>query len=165
MREKTLGECKAITEKTKGLRIFEYNLDRFLKLDDETRNNHIRELFEKVIGELLKINRVRLSTATKVLHTLYPEVIPIIDNALQDEYRKIYVKLTDCFFVQILIDYYNNLKKDDNWQNLNIIFEKTSNKNYLPALTKIRIFDILWWSYLKSKKIRQKEHINWLTIK
>jgi hypothetical protein len=169
MTEKTLGECKAITEKTKGLIMFDYNkigLDGFLELNDKTRNDHIKELNDKVIRELLGVEKgrgVRLSTATKVLHTLYPEIIPIIDRQLQKEYKKLDPQWTEQQSDEILCAYYDNFKKGDNWQNLNIIFKKISNN--LPALTKVRVFDIIWWSYLKSKKLGQENKIKWLTIK
>lgn len=89
----------------------------------------------------------------------------MIDNTLQEEYRK---KINSQWMEeqsdQILIDYYNNLREDDNWQHLTQIFDIIS-KNNLVGLTKVRIFDIFWWSYLKSKKLRQERNINWSTIK
>ena len=155
-----LKECKKIVKKTENLRLFENKrLDNFLGLGEEGRNKWVTEINNKIIKELLKIKGIGLSKATKVLHTLYPEIIPMIDNALQNEYKEINPKWTEEQSDQILIDYYDNLKKGDNWQNLNIIFKKISNN--LPALTKVRIFDIIWWSYLKSKKLR----IDWYTIK
>jgi len=165
-REETLRECKDITKETKDLAIFKYvfkyDLDKFLELDDETRNRYINEFYDKVIRKLMEVKGIGLPKATKVLHTLYPEIIPMIDNALQDEYKdKIKSDWTEEQSGKILIDYYNNLKKGDNWQNLNIIFKKTSSN--LPALTKVRIFDIIWWSYLKSKS--KKLRVSWYTIK
>lgn len=160
-----LQECKRnVTDKTKDLRIFKCDLDEFLELDDKTRANHVIELNEKVIKKLLKIKGIRLSGATKVLHTLYPKIIPMIDNALQGEYLEINPKWTEKQSGQILIDYYDNFKRGDNWQNLTEIFDIIS-KNKLVGLTKVRIFDILWWSYLKSKKLGQERDINWSTIK
>ncbi len=158
-----LSKCRIVTENAKNLRIFEYNLDGFLELHDETRNGHIKELNEKVIKKLLEIEGIGLPKATKVLHTLYPKIIPIIDNALQKEYRKIKPQWTGKQSGQILIDYYNNFKEGDNWQNLTEIFNQLHNN--IKSLTKVRIFDILWWSYLKSKKLRQEKNINWSTIK
>ena len=165
-RKKTLRECKDITEKTQGLAIFKYehDLDRFLRLDAETRNHHIIEFYDKVINKLLKVDGIKLPKATKVLHTLYPEIIPMIDTALKDEYKKeINGKWTEKS-AQIFVDYYNNFKKGDNLRNLTDILKQLCSNNVV-GLTKVRIFDILWWSYLKSKKLRQKETINWLTIK
>jgi len=162
---KLLPKCEAVTKNIKTLHIFKYDLDGFLKLNDKTRNYHIKELNHRTIRKLLKIKGIRLSIATKVLHTLYPKIIPMIDRALQKEYRnKINSQWTDGQSDQILIDYYNNLREDDNWQHLTQIFDIIS-KNNLIGLTKLRIFDILWWSYLKSKKLRQKGNINWSTIK
>jgi len=65
---------------------------------------------------------------------------------------------------QILIDYYKNLRESDNLRNLTQISETISGNNLL-GLTKVRIFDILWWSYLKAKRLRQEKNINWSTIK
>jgi hypothetical protein len=156
----SLRKCKKIVEKPENVRLFEdKQLDEFLRLDREARNKWVIEINDKIIKELLKIKGIGLSKATKVLHTLYPEIIPMIDNALQDEYKETNPKWIEEQSDQILIDYYDNLKKGDNWQNLNIIFKKISNN--LPALTKVRVFDIIWWSYLKSKKLK----INWYTIK
>jgi hypothetical protein len=156
----SLRKCKKIVEKAENVRLFEdKQLDEFLRLDREARNKWVIEINDKIIKELLKIKGIGLSKATKVLHTLYPEIIPMIDNALQDEYKETNPKWIEEQSDQILIDYYDNLKKGDNWQNLNIIFKKISNN--LPALTKVRVFDIIWWSYLKSKKLK----INWYTIK
>ena len=162
IKKELLRKCKTVTENTKDLPIFEHNLDGFLELDEEIRNSYIKELDEKVIKEL-KVKGIGLSKATKVLHTLYPEIIPIIDNALQKEYKQIKPEWPKGQSVQILIDYYNNFR-GKNWQNLTEIFNKIQS-NKLLGLTKVRIFDILWWSYLKSKKLRQEKHINWSTIK
>jgi len=158
--EEALEQCGKIVNKPENVRLLEdKQLDEFLRLDREAGNKWVTEINNKIIKELLKIKGIGLSKATKVLHTLYPEIIPMIDNALQNEYKGINPKWTEEQSAQILIDYYDNLKKGDNWQNLNIIFKKISNN--LPALTKVRIFDIIWWSYLKSKKLK----INWHTIK
>jgi len=153
--------CKEIVEKPDNLRLFENKqLDKFLELSEKARNEWVTEITIKVIDKLLRIKGIGLSKATKVLHTLYPKIIPMIDDALQNQYKnEINAHWTEKQSDQILIDYYNNLKYDDNWQNLNIIFTKISNN--LPALTKVRVFDIIWWSYLKSKKLK----INWYTIK
>lgn len=163
--KKLLPKCEAVSESTKNLCIFKYDLDRFLKLNDKTRNYHVKELNQRTIRKLLEIKGIGLSKATKVLHTLYPKIIPMIDNALQEEYRKeINSQWMEEQSDQILIDYYNNLREDDNLQHLTQIFGIIS-KNNLVGLTKVRSFDILWWSYLKSKKLRQKRNINWSTIK
>ena len=163
--QKLLSKCEAVTKNTKKLCIFEYDLDGFLKLNNKTKNYHIKELNQRTIKKLLEINGIGLSKATKVLHTLYPKIIPMIDRALQEEYRKeINSQWMEEQSDQILIDYYNNLREDDNWQHLTQIFDIIS-KNNLVGLTEVRIFDILWWSYLKSKKLRQERNINWSTIK
>jgi hypothetical protein len=38
-------------------------------------------------------------------------------------------------------------------------------KQAMVILSKIRIFDILWWSYLKAEKLREEREINWNTIR
>lgn len=168
IRKEVLPNCKAVTEDAKDLHIFQYDkygLDSFLELDDKTRSAYTDELNGRVIQKLLKIKGIGLSKATKILHTLYPKVIPILDNALQEEYcKEINPQWTEERSNQILIDYYKNLRESDNLQNLTQI-SKTISENKLVCLTKVRIFDILWWSYLKAKKLRQERNINWSTIK
>ena len=165
IKKKLLQKCDTLTKRTKNLRIFKYDLDRFLELSDKTRNDHIKEFNGEVIIKLLKIKGIGLSKATKVLHTLYPKIIPMIDNALQEEYRnEINSQWTEEQSNLILIDYYKNLRIDCNWKHITQIFNIIS-KNNLVNLTKLRIFDILWWSYLKAKELRSEKDINWSTIK
>ncbi len=160
-----LRRCKIITGSTKHLRVFKYDLDQFFNLTDKTRNKHIRELDERVIQKLLKIKGIGLSKATKVLHTLYPKIIPIIDKQLQEAYiGKVNPGWTQEQAYHILVDYYDNFSKGLNWKNLNKLSEHCLKHN-LKGLTKVRIFDILWWSYLKAKKLREKEGIQWVAIK
>jgi len=162
--KEVLPACKAITEGAKDLRIFQYDLDSFLELNDGAINDYVNELNNRVIKELLKIKGIGLPRATKILHTLYPKVIPILDDKLQREYKGINPHWTKKHSNQILIDYYMNLREGDNLQNLTLIL-KTISGNNLVGLTKVRIFDILWWSYLKAKKLRWEKNINWSTIK
>lgn len=165
IKKEVLSECKKITESTKSLSIFKYNLEQFLSLEEKDRDEQIKELNESVIQELLKINGIGLSTATKILHTLYPKVIPMIDNPLQNKYReKINNLWTKKRADEIFIDFYKNLQIESNRKSLNHIFNKIS-KNNLKNLSRIRIFDILWWSYLKAEKLREKIGINWNAIK
>jgi len=164
IKKEVLLECKIITEKTKSLNIFKYNLEQFLDLEEKKRNEHIKELNEFVIQKLLKINGIALSTTTKILHNLYPKIIPMIDNPLQKKYREVIntawtEKLADVIF----IDFYNNLKMGSNRGNLNYIFDKLLENN-IQHLSRIRIFDILWWSYLKAEKLREEKGINWTSI-
>ena len=164
IKKEVLLECKIITERTKNVNIFEYNLRQFLSLDEKDRNELIKELNEFVIQKLLKINGIALSTTTKILHTLYPKIIPMIDNPLQKKYReKINNVWTEKKVDEIFIDFYNNLKIESNRKKLNFIFNEIS-KNNLRNLTRIRIFDILWWSYLKSEKLKNKKGISWISI-
>ncbi len=164
IKKEVLSECKKITENTKSLSIFKYNFEQFLSLEEKNRDEQIKELNESVIQELLKIKGIALSTTTKILHTLYPKIIPMIDNHLQNKYReKINNVWTEKRADVILIDFYNNLKIESNRKNLNYIFDKLLENN-IQHLSKIRIFDILWWSYLKAEKLREEREINWNTI-
>jgi len=164
IKKEVLLECKKITESTKSVNIFEYNLEQFLSLDEKDRDEQIKELDESVIQELLKINGIGLSTATKILHTLYPKIIPMIDSLLQKKYREeINNAWTKNKSNEIFIDFYRNLKIESNRKNLNYIFDKLLENN-IQHLSKIRIFDILWWSYLKAEKLREEREINWTTI-
>jgi len=163
-KKKVLSKCKKIAERTKSVSIFKYNLEQFLSLDEKDRNEQIKELNEIVIQKLLKINGIGLSTATKILHTLYPKIIPMIDNPLQKKYREeINNVWTEKRADEIFIDFYNNLKMGGNRKNLNYIFNKLLENN-IQHLSRIRIFDIIWWSYLKAEKLREERKINWTTI-
>ena len=165
IKKKVLSEGKKITERTKSLSIFKYNLQQFLDLEEKDRDEQIKELNESVIQELLKIKGIGLSTATKILHTLYPKIIPMMDNPLQNKYReKINNIWTKKLADEIFIDFYKNLQIESNRKNLNHIFNEIS-KNNLKNLSRIRIFDILWWSYLKAKKLTEEKGINWNAIK
>ena len=95
---------------------------------------------------------------------IYPQIIPMIDNPLQSKYRQINRDWNENKTEQILIDYYNNLLIERNRRNLDKI-ETVISKNNLKGLTRIRIFDILWWSYLKAERLRKEKTINWLSIK
>ncbi|MBU4350109.1 hypothetical protein KJ830_01720 [bacterium] len=89
----------------------------------------------------------------------------MIDNPLQNKYReKINNVWTEKRADEIFIDFYNNLKMGSNRENLNYIFDKLLENN-IQHLSKIRIFDILWWSYLKAEDLKLRENINWSTIK
>jgi len=164
IKKEVLLECKIITENTKSLSIFKYNLEKFLDLEEKKRNEQIKELNEFVIQKLLKINGIGLSTTTKILHTLYPKIIPMIDNPLQNKYRE---KINNVWMEKradkIFIDFYNTLKMVSNRENLNYIFDKLLENN-IQHLSRIRIFDILWWSYLKAEKLREEQKINWASI-
>jgi hypothetical protein len=88
IKREVLSECKKITESTKSLSIFKYNLEQFLDLEEKDKDERIKEINESVIQKLLKIKGIGLSTATKILHTLYPKIIPMMDNPLQNKYRE-----------------------------------------------------------------------------
>lgn len=88
-----------------------------------------------------------------------------MDNPLQNKYReKINNIWTKKLADEILIDFYKNLQIESTRKNLNHIFNEIS-KNNLKNLSRIRIFDILWWSYLKAERLKEEQRINWTTIK
>jgi uncharacterized protein YozE (UPF0346 family) len=88
----------------------------------------------------------------------------MVDNPLQNKYReKINNVWTEKRADEIFIDFYKNLQIESNRKNLNHIFDKLLENN-IQHLSKIRIFDILWWSYLKAEKLREEKGINWNTI-
>jgi hypothetical protein len=89
----------------------------------------------------------------------------MMDNPLQNKYReKINNRWKKKLADEIFIDFYKNLQIESNRQNLNHIFNEIS-KNNLKNLSRIRIFDILWWSYLKAERLKGEQRINWTTIK
>jgi len=89
----------------------------------------------------------------------------MIDNPLQNKYReKINNVWTQKRAEVIFIDFYNNLQIESNRKNLNYLFNEVT-KNNLKNLSRVRIFDILWWSYLKAEKLREEREINWTTIR
>ena len=85
------------------------------------------------------------------LRNCRPDTSGIRNNPLQNKYReKINNGWTEKRADKIFIDFYNNLKMGSNRENLNYIFDKLLENN-IQHLSKIRIFDILWWSYLKAE--------------
>lgn len=156
-----LQSCKSIIDNSRSLPIFRCNLDDFLDKGHKTIHDHVAEA-SKVVNELMD-QGTGLSQALKILHTVYPAIIPMIDSMLQEQYQvHINPRWIQTNPEQILYDYYVNLKERLNRKNL----ADVSNALNLPCLTKIRVFDIIWWSYLRSERIRGKnEKINWHTIK
>jgi hypothetical protein len=160
----TILACKDIVKSAKKLDIFKNSIDTLLDSDEITREKQVKELNDVVIRHLLAIKGISCSTATKILHTIYPEIIPMIDIPLQNKYKnKINSSWTSENTDEILIDFYQNLKIEDNHKNLNNISTELIKMN-LKHLTKIRIFDILWWSYLKAEKLKNKRGIKWTSI-
>jgi hypothetical protein len=160
-----LLRCVEVIANIGNQRLFRYNsLDKFLNQDDKVIARLVRGDLKNVIDKLILIKGVGLSKATKVLHTVYPEIIPMIDSMLQEAYiqTKPGVKWTENDSNQIFVAYYKNLKEQPTNHSLAEVYNTVS-KN-LPGLTKVRVFDILWWSYLKAKRLREKNDIKWATI-
>jgi hypothetical protein len=158
----TLPKCETVILNNKNVNIFKYDVDKFLSLDDKTMTNFVEELVTEIINPLMKIDGVGLSKVTKLLHTVYPGIIPIIDSMLQKAY--IQTKSGKNWKAsnpsEIFIAYYKNLKEPPTINSLSEIYIEVSPN---LQLTKIRVFDIIWWSYLKANKLRE-EGVNWVTI-
>lgn len=160
--EQTLNDVKK-------LRIFNYDgdLGRLLGPDTDRMDEIVREFNEEAVNRLT-VKGIGLSKATKALHTFHPETVPILDNQLQELYTKEINPEWKAGDPQIFIDYYQNFQEGNSWEYLKTISEKLQKNNL--ALTKVRVFDILWWSYLKSKNLnkrlkeKQRTTINWLTL-
>ncbi|MFZ2330688.1 MAG: hypothetical protein WAW45_03670, partial [Atribacterota bacterium] len=164
LKHSTILECKKALEDAGKLALFQYNLDGFLGLKEKSREELIKELNNNIIKNLLKIKGISFSTSTKILHTIYPEIIPMIDNPLQQKYKEFINPTWDkTQGVQILIDFYNNLLIESNRKNLDIISDHCKRIN-LTGLRKIRIFDIIWWSYLKAERLKESRRIKWTSI-
>lgn len=153
-----LDRCRNEISYNKNLNILNLDLDSFLKETPKERDRLILELSE-LVQKLDKISCVGFSKATKILHTRYPEIIPMIDNPLQKEYKALRPEWKKGDWYQLFKDYYDNFLVRDTYDNLCTLH---SNLSFLN-LTKVRLFDILWWSYLKSKNPIYKG-INWRTI-
>jgi len=168
IKNKLFPACLDVTDTTNYMYIFKYDLDRFLDLSKKTRDKHIKNLNENVIKKLMDIDGIGLSKATKILHTLYPRLIPMIDGLLQDFYAELCTnnaseKWTGKQTDQILVAYYDSLTKEQNRHNLDTLYADINGR--IRGLTKVRIFDILWWSYLKARKLGRKEDVVWSTVK
>jgi hypothetical protein len=164
IKKNTLEKCRAEIDRYRDFSMFKMDLDTFLdKTTQETRDQLISKLAE-LAGKLDDIPGVGFSKATKILHTRYPKIIPMIDNPLQKEYKKLTKeqkrewKKDD--WHQLLKDYYDNFLEKKTFDNLDKLY---TNLSFLK-LTKVRIFDILWWSFLKSKN-KDYKGIRWETIK
>jgi len=159
IKRKLLTRCKAVLKRYKDPSISRLDLDGFLKLDDNVRKKHIQEL-SAIVEELVAIKGIRLSKATKILHTVHPQIIPIFDTNLQKIYQKLKPQWKYGDWNQMFMDYYDNFLVKDTYHNLCNVHDSIS---YL-ALTKVRVFDILWWSYLKAERLREEQNVNWTTI-
>jgi hypothetical protein len=158
-----ITKCEAIIKTTamEMVNFLQYDLDKFLNLPAEVKESYIQELYEKIFSKFLNI--VGFSQATKILHTLYPEIMPIIDNPLQELYRKEVRVGWKQEVIPILSDYFENFRYRENMEQVNEIHKILSSRGI--ALTKIRVFDILWWSFLKSQASASKCAICWDSIK
>lgn len=154
-----LKKCKELIRNHKNLGIFSLVLDTFIEKTHEEKDRLTLELHE-LAEELDDIPGIGFSKATKILHTRYPEIIPIIDNPLQDEYRSLKPQWKEGDWHQLFNDYYDNFLLKETFSNLRKVHSEVSFLN----LTKVRVFDILWWSFLKSKNKEHKD-IKWKTIR
>jgi len=162
---KQLNECERKVDITRSSPIFKCNelgLDDFLALDDMTITKFAREDLFRMISLLMEIDGIGISRATKVLHTVFPNIVPMIDNMLREAYFQYGTNRKERNINTIFVAYYQNLKEQPTKNSLAEVYDAVSRN--LPGLTKVRVFDILWWSYLKAKKLRDKHSINWATL-
>lgn len=104
-----LNTISKAMRKMDDIAMFHCSLDKFIHLDEETRSACIWEL-SCVVDKLLAINGIGFSKSTKILHTLYPQIIPMIDNPLQSEYQQIKKEWELGNWKQLFIDYYDNFR-------------------------------------------------------
>ncbi len=146
-----LPACKRIIKSSEKIPVFQIQLDNLLAQDDKAIKNHVIESSEVIIR--LMDQGIGLSQALKILHTVYPGIMPMIDSYLQEQYR---LHIDPCWKSenpeQLLYDYYLNLKSQTTRKNLDDVYKSLK----LPCLTKIRVFDIIWWSYLRSNSLTIK---------
>ncbi len=158
---KLIEDIGSVVKSNADLSIFKTDLTALLA----EKSHAIKSLSDQASGVLEQLMSlgIGLSQATKVLHTAYPEVMPMIDSMLQEEYRRSVApewKQSDPR--PILYAYYINLQEEPNRGNLTGIYHKI--KQNLPCLTMVRVFDIIWWSYLRAKKLRRQNNVNWSTV-
>ena len=155
-KQNILLKCQEIID-TQHSEIFDCDIDTFLNFSYDRKRELIKDLDEKVIHRLMNVSGIGISKITKIFHTLYPDTFPMIDNPLQKFYKnKINPKWDSKSIYPLLFDFYENLCVEETRMNIDQLYEHLS---YLK-LTKIRIFDIIWWSYMKSKSAKRK-HILW----
>jgi hypothetical protein len=164
-----LPRAQTVVKETSDLNLFQYDdsLDRFLQLDSEKMRGIVDEFNEKAVKGLLT-KGIGLSKATKILHTFHPETVPMIDNPLQ----KLYSRHINSKWIEgepgIFVDYYNNFRESFTWRNLKLISQKLRSTGL--TFTEVRVFDILWWSCLKSVNLNNRldrenrKTIDWLTL-
>ena len=151
-----LKNCSEVIDDS-DVKIKSYTLDSFQELENKEKKELVKELDTKIVKKLLSIKGIRLSKVTKILHTLFPEICPMIDNPLQQIYKQ---QINNSWkaesLEELLIQFYENLANVENKDNINRLHRELTHLK----LTKIRIFDIIWWSYLKSLDPKRKG-ISW----
>ena len=154
--ENVLKKCSEVINDS-AVKITSYTLDSFQELENKEKKELVKELDTKIVKKLLSIKGIRLSKVTKILHTLFPEICPMIDNPLQQIYKQ---QINNSWkaesLEELLIQFYENLANVENKDNINRLHRELTHLK----LTKIRIFDIIWWSYLKSLDPKRKG-ISW----
>ncbi|MEK6682448.1 MAG: hypothetical protein AABY79_10845, partial [Nitrospirota bacterium] len=142
-----LQEAQGVIDKYNNLSLLNCgNIDKLWLKRPEERKAYIKEFANTAINALCRINSICLTKATKIYHTLYPQIIPMIDNQLQEKYKEILKSENRDFSIsQLFIDFYQTLY--DNKENIDKIHNVISQNNI--GLSKVRVFDIIWWSCLK----------------
>ena len=155
-KENVLKKCSEVINDS-AVKLTSYTLDSLQELENKEKKELVKELDTKIVKKLLSIKGIRLSKVTKILHTLFPEICPMIDNPLQQIYKQ---QINNSWkagsLEELLIQFYENLANIKNKNNINRLHRELTHLK----LTKIRIFDIIWWSYLKSLEPKRKG-ISW----
>ena len=156
-----VDKCRSLISQYGDISVIdEKGLDWLLKKATNEERDRFISMLSQLTHKLDDVPLVGLSRATKILHTRYPEVIPMVDNPLQKEYKELRPEWRNGDWHQMLFkDYYDNLLEKATSDRLKELHERLLHLN----LTKVRIFDILWWSFLKSRNDQYKG-IKWKTI-
>jgi len=156
-----LENIRGIVADTRDTQVFSHNLDYLLAQKADAIQACAYQASE-VLKRLMNVG-IGLSQATKVLHTVYPHVMPMIDSMLQEEYRRtVDSAWSQSDPGQILYAYYINLREQPNRGHLTDVYNRVAPT--LPCLTKVRVFDIIWWSYLRAKKLAERTPVKLSTI-
>lgn len=152
--------AQRVVNKYRNLELLRLDIDTLFNQELDVREQYITDFVNGAISSLDNLHGIALPVATKIYHTLYPEIIPMIDNPLKEEYIRIKgITRRQLQFDKLFIDYYKTFKS--NKENINKLYGQLSSQR----LTKVRIFDIIWWSFLKYKRLAADfQEIRWSTI-
>lgn len=114
--------------------------------------NRIEEPLKKLINIFCGVERVGLSTATKILHRKRPKLIPMFDRVVENYYRKKYPRRissippktnTGKAFIRLLKYFHDDLVDvgvGETFQRVDTLLQEQN-----TPLTKVRILEALIW--------------------